>query len=435
MRELMNSLLRLLGARDGSTLPMMALSIGGIMTLVGMSLAIGMDTRTAGQLQGSADNAALAGATAFLTSAPSGVDQMLNNAYDTAYNYAAANVEFVPKSVEVEAVTTDSYGQSTRIFVELEFHPANVFNRFGGSSADEAVRRSATAIATRHFPLCILTLAETGPGIELLNSAETLAPDCAMWSNSSASEPIRLNGGAKLEASSICVAGTPKRVQGTISPQPEGNCHTIPDPLAGWKPPVFGACDFRDTRIKRNGTLPAEMSPGVYCGGLDIQARNVELAPGLYVIKDGELEIDATDSINGVGVMFLLSGDNASAEISANKEINLMAQATGDFAGILLAEDRTTRAVNSSTGAATGAELVSEFSGSGEFVLEGAIYLPTQRLIMKGSGSGIKSSPYLQMVGKRYSMGNNRRLLIRFDEAEMSVPVVIEPVRSARLTR
>ena len=420
-------------ARSGSTLPMMAMSIGGIMALVGMSLAIGMDTRAAGQLQGSADNAALAGATAFLTSAPGGVDAMLENAYDTAYSYAAANVEFIPKAVDVEAITTDSFGQSTRIFVELEFHPANVFNRFGGSSADRAVRRSATAVATRHFPLCLLTLAEDGTGIELLNAADTLAPDCAMWSNSPASEPIRLNAGENLEASSICVAGQPKRVQGTISPEPEADCQVIPDPLSAWKPPVIGACDFRDTSIKRSGTIPAELTPGVYCGGLRIEARDVQFAPGLYVIKDGPLRIRASQSINGRGVMFLLSGDNAATEISANKEINLMAQPTGDFAGILLAEDRTTRAIDTATGAETGEEMTSEFGGSAEFILEGAIYLPTQRLVLNGAGSGIKSSPYLQMVVKRYRMSGNRKLHIRFDEAEMSVPVVIEPERSARL--
>lgn len=411
---------------------MIASGMGAIVTLVGVTLAIAFDGNAGSRLQAGADTAALAGANAFLTGAEGSAADHLARAYDEAYRLATGNTVAEAAVVHVGAVTKDVFGQTTEIDVTLSVKPANIFARFGGPEDTQNMSLSASATATRDFPLCILALTTDDTGVELVNNASLDAPVCAIWSNSPISEPVRLNAGANLISQSFCVAGKAKPVQGTMTPKATDNCQTIPDPLASWTPPVIGSCDETDFNEKKSGSLTVTLNPGVYCGGLKVEAGSVKMNPGIYVIKDGPLQLKLADSLEGREVLILLSGDNAVADVHVVKNASLMAPITGPYAGMVLAEDRTTRAVDTA-GVPTGLELTSEFGGAADYVIEGAIYLPGQRLNFSGTGPGIKSSPYLQMVVNRFRMTGNRGLEIRFDEAEMSVPVVIEPKREARL--
>jgi hypothetical protein len=418
--------------RKGSSLPLIAVSLGAITCLVGVTLAIGADTGSGGRLQLGADSAALAGATAFLTEIEGPVTEHLARSYDAAYGIATANSAAQSAVVKVGAVTTDVYGQTAEIDVTLRARPSNIFASFGGKEDTAELARRAKATATRDFPLCILALAKDGTGVELLNSAALDAPVCAIWSNSPDSEPVTLNAASALTSRSFCVAGMAKPVKGTMTPKATNSCQTIPDPLASWTPPSVAGCDHTNFSAKVTTLLGLSLKPGVYCGGISVDARNVTMEPGVYVIKDGPLQMDVTEDLIGQEVFIVLSGDNAYTDIRVVKNASLMAPTSGPWAGMVLAEDRTTRAVDTS-GVPTGAELTSEFTGAADYVIEGAIYLPNQRLNFGGTGPGTKSSPYLQMVVKRFRMTEQRQLEIRFDQAEMSVPVVIEPRREARL--
>ena len=167
----------------------------------------------------------------------------------------------------------------------------------------------------------------------------------------------------------------------------------------------------------------------------------VNLAPGTYYIKDGPLVLNGSDELIGEGVTFIMSGRNASVQISGDGILRLTAPTSGPFAGIALAEDRTTRkeslfaafAARRSGTAVVAEELVSTIKGNGQIHIEGLIYLPNQTIEITGSGWGKKSSPYLQMISKRIKITELGGLYIDFNPSATSVPVVIEPTREARL--
>src|SRR5829696_4046397 len=97
------------------------------------------------------------------------------------------------------------------------------------------------------------------------------------------------------------------------------------------------------------------------------------LAPGMYVIKDGPLNISSQAFVNGQGVTFFLTGNNAGFGINGGGAVNLAAPTAGQFVGILIMQDRNANPGGSNT-----------LSGGSETALRGAIYTPTQGLTVTG---------------------------------------------------
>ncbi len=420
----MTVLRRILSSCSGSTLPVFGVSLMGVFSIVGLAIALNFDSQAARSLQDTADTAALAGATAFITATSGSADDHRQLAYDTADGFARANAEDELKSVAVSAVTTDEYGQHTEVNVILEFHPANIFNRFAGKGETSPVTRSARAIATREFPLCLLALETEGSGISIDGNGSLYAPNCAIWSNSPRTDSIVVpNKPDAITAESICAVGL---VQGgaTVTPAPVENCQAIPDPLASWTPPATGMCGAPSSTTSKGATI---LSPGTYCGGLTISGNEVVLNPGLYVIKDGALSLKAK-KIRGTGVTLMLSGAGATLGMSGQAELTLTAPISGPLAGLALVEDRTTTALGGGTPQ-------SSITGLGTLVIEGAIYLPNQVIKIAGIGFGDKTSPYLQIIARSIELTGNGELAVAFRETEISVPVVIKPKRIARLVR
>lgn len=434
---------------SGSTLPVFGISLMGIFSIVGMAIALNFDSQAARSLQDTADTAALAGATAFITATSGSADDHRQLAYDTADGFARANAEDELKSVAVSAVTTDEYGQHTEVNVLLEYHPANIFNRFAGKGETSPVTRAAKAIATREFPLCLLALEPSETGIRIAGNGELAAPNCAIWSNSSSLEAIKFEDGGSMTASSICAVGrTNGDTLSNVTPPPTDNCQAIPDPLADWTPPTIGSCDtIGGYTITESAGVTARLSPGVFCGGLWAVSDKIKLDPGLYVIKDGPLYLNGSDELIAEGVTFLLSGANATVHIQGDGILNVTAPDTGPNAGIALIEDRKTYSFKNVLKAKLAGKTVKEeevsdlyyatstVDGNGQILIEGLIYLPTQKMQITGNGWGKKSSPYLQIVARFIEITDLGQLDIDFRPSEMSVPVVIEPERIARLVR
>lgn len=408
---------------SGSTLPVFGISLMGVFSIVGMAIALNFDSQAARSLQDTADTAAIAGATAFITATSGSADDHRQLAYDTADGFARANAEDELKSVAVNAVTTDEYGQHTEVNVILEYHPANIFNRFAGKGETSPVKRSAKAIATREFPLCLLALETSASGIAISNNGTLYAPNCAVWSNSPRFDSISVSGAPAITAESICATGL---VSGgaTVTPTPAENCQTIPDPLASWTPPAIGSCGAPSPTTSGGTTT---LYPGTYCGGLNLSGTSIVLSPGLYVMRNGPLQLSAQD-VTASGVTIMLSGANARLEVFGNASLRMTAPMSGPLAGLAIVEDR-------STGPDSGGVIESTITGLGTLIIEGAIYLPTQTIQIAGKGTGDKTSPYLQIVARRILISGNGELSVAFRESEISVPVVIEPKRIARLVK
>ncbi len=222
---------------NGAAAPIFAVSLMSIVGLVGATLALGMDSRAASNLQSTADSAALAGATAFVSTNSPRVADRLNAASETASAITAGNSDYYITDLSIAPVTEDAYGQHTEIDVNLAFSPANPVANLIGRNATVEIGRRAVAVATWGFPLCILSLNEHDTGLSTSGNANLHAGGCIIWVNSDAHSAMDFSGG-DAEAKYFCAAGR-NRVSGgaQITPRPHEECNVIPDPLSDWSAP------------------------------------------------------------------------------------------------------------------------------------------------------------------------------------------------------
>lgn len=218
-------------------MPIFAISILGILALVGAALALNLDSRAAANLQIAADEAALSGATSFLNTASPKAADRLEAARLAAEAAAKANANFTLANLDIGALTEDAYGQKTIIQVDLKFTPANPAAQMAGRNASIAIERGAAATATWGFPLCILALNGSKTGLSTSGNADLTADNCIVWANSTGSRSMEFTGG-RAATKFFCTAGNTYIASASVTPRPDEKCDPIPDPLATWTAPA-----------------------------------------------------------------------------------------------------------------------------------------------------------------------------------------------------
>ena len=456
-------------------MPVFAISLFAIVSLIGATLALSMDSRSANNLQITADTAALGGATAFLNHKSPKAEDRLAAAKLQAEALATENSEFALVDLDVQAITEDAYGQHTRLAVELEFKPVNVMAGVTGRNASVEMRRRAVAEATWGFPLCMLALADEKDGFSVKHIARFIAPDCLVWSNAPRNNSMKFEGGVT-QARYLCGAGRiRKHITASVTPSPIENCDIIPDPLANWVPPTPSVCkpdpDFPprtgllgglpdleingDEEYEATGgdgmifqwddlaltdNLPTSVyfldrqynyptdtiSPGTYCG-LTIRGGHVLMEPGTYFIQGDPMEISRKATVTAEGVTIIFTGAGSYLRVNDQARFRLTAPTSGDLAGFALSETRDTSSKKGKKA------VVSRLTGAGRLSMVGLIYLPTQNFMVSGAGAGSQSSPLLQIVANEISLRDSGLLKIDFKPGQTSVPVLIAPSREARL--
>ncbi len=176
-------------------------------------------------------------------------------------------------------------------------------------------------------------------------------------------------------ATSISLVGD-YSIQGNsvLDPSPYTYQEAVTDPLEDLEVPSEpSGCSYNEEKVSGTATL----SPGRYCGGLEIKnGANLTLDPGVYIIDGGEpgLFFIAGSTITGDDVTFVLTG-NAKLKISGGSNIDLSAPASGEFAGVLMFQDPS-----SSSGGDP-----NRIKGDSSGTMAGALYFPNQALEISGS--------------------------------------------------
>jgi hypothetical protein len=158
-----------------------------------------------------------------------------------------------------------------------------------------------------------------------------------------------------------------------ISPAPETGAAPSCDPNLT-PPAVPGGCDHADVIVSA-GTR--NLSPGLYCGGIQVAGGTALLAPGLYILKNGGLVVSG-GAVVGAGVSFYSTTSGAGfgrLEISGGT-IDLTAAPSGPLPGVLFFQDPAAPTDTVNTIAAPGAGIVT---------LAGTLYFPTQQLVVGGT--------------------------------------------------
>ncbi|MER9840565.1 pilus assembly protein TadG-related protein [Mesorhizobium australicum] len=227
----------------------------------------------------------------------------------------------------------------------------------------------AVALITNASKACMLALDPTASQAALFSGNTSVkVTGCSVMANSIASDAIKLQGSAGLQADCLITAGgiSLSNPVTTVCAAPITQALPAADPFAGLPAPAA-------SNPCQNANKSA-LGPGTYCNGLSLSG-SVTLQPGVYVIQGGDFKVNANANIAGDGVLiYLAAGSRVS--MNGNATVNLSAATSGIYSGVLMYGDRT----------ATGGQ--STFNGTATSLLTGALYFPKQQVNYLGNFSG-----------------------------------------------
>ncbi|MGU3539167.1 TadE/TadG family type IV pilus assembly protein [Methylobacterium sp. A54F] len=310
------------------------------------------------------------------------------------------------------------------------------------------VRAKARLVGTMR--LCMLALEGDARGaFSLEKKAQVTATNCSLYSNSS--DPGGLTGkdAATAQALTICSAGGFDGAKASFTPTPQTGCPAVKDPLADLKlpttPPATSCTVLTKlvNQVKGGETgnvvsTSTDLDPGTYCGGLHITKNaQVNLRPGVYIMRDGPLIVDQSASITGVGVGFFFSGSKGGMLLDKKTTIYLTAATSGPMAGLLMAEERTVSnplpvPINllltpppPPPPKLGGTKPLREYriiSDNARTML-GTIYLPAGRLIIDSDKPVADQSAYTVIVAQQINLYEGPNLYLNANYAATTVPV------------
>lgn len=276
---------------------------------------------------------------------------------------------------------------------------------------DTEIAATATAVRNAGYSVCVLALNTSMPeSISFSGDAELVGDNCAVHSNSDASNAIRASGAANVSALSFSSRGGHSGGS-RFTPPPLDYQSTIDDPYASLAPPAAGPCDHLNTRITNDTVV---LGPGVYCGGLVFASHaNVTLTPGVYVIRDGPLEIRSQSTVTGPGVTFYLTGTDAGVELRSGASVTVSAPVAGPYAGLAFFQDPASNPGHDN-----------DIRGGASIEVVGTWYFPTQGLTVTGAGSFGVASPVVAMIADHLAFKGNGRIFARTDNLAANLPDV-----------
>lgn len=268
-------------------------------------------------------------------------------------------------------------------------------SRFAGTFPRQlqAVRVTAVVSQGSDHNTCVMALGNKvrlsiGFGERSRDTIVNLAA-CDLYNASRETESTELLGGASLSARNIFLSGGYALAAGAVMTASSYlTTYTSPsaNPYARLELPRYPGCTRIRYRLDERKT--ETISPGVYCGGIEVAGgATLNLDPGTYILDRGNFAVSANSTVNGTGVTLVLTSstgsDYGSIDIRVGSTIEMTAPAPGAAAGI--------------PGIAIwgdGDAAASDTLGGGTTQnINGAIYLPSRQVRYSGgSPSGIRCS-------------------------------------------
>lgn len=331
-------------------------------------------------MQGAADQAAYSAAVAVNTNASSngtlnakGVTAQMG--YVDGQNNVTVTVNNPPLS---GSYTTDNKAWEVIITKPQPLWFARLFM----ASAPSA---SARAVAIPGVPgsFCLLALDASDSGtISIQGTPQITTPGCNVEANSTSSSAITLGGSASLTANTVAMVGNPGYANngsgGITANKIISSAPALKDPYASVSVPAsstWGTCSAWPS-LSAHTTISA----GCYTGNLTIgNGKTLTLNSGTYYIDRGSISSNQ-GTINGSGVTLVLTsstGSNwSSISFSGNASVNLTAQTSGTFSGLVIYADPRIP---------TGTQM--SFGGGSSQTYTGDLYLPTIAVNFGGNSS------------------------------------------------
>jgi hypothetical protein len=389
-------------------------------------------------LQGAADQAALAAATAFRNAGETGAlgdsTTAQNAAYATAIRsgYPAASVTVAAYN-NATTCTSDGCLEVTITQQQPQYFTALFLSSFTASASAvgtcSGCGNGSYDLTSTGGGACVMALDPNGSGVIKASGTPTLSLNgCNLQNNSPNTNATIVNGGAVIEGCSTTNAcgsqaflAQPDTPSGSIDVPIVTSAAPAPDPYAGLTPPTPATSCISNFSQYANPTIPNEFDnvpTGTYCPG-NINNLTINFKSGATVILEPppsggghngpglDTHGNANTILSGTGVtLYVLGGGN----VNANTTINISAPTTGPLAGIAVWFGDS-----SSVSWAGGA--TSSFSG--------AVYAPTANVTYTGGFA--TASTCTRLVAGSITLSGNATA--SFDNT--GCPAVAGPVLTA----
>jgi len=403
-------------AQQGQALILLVATFIGIFALVALAIDAGNAFSDRRKAQNAADAAALAAALAKIKSqdyTAAALTRAANNGYGE--NTAKSSVEVInPPGAGCNRADEPYAGNNEYIQVVIHSIVDTYFAPILGiDQLHNCVESIAHAKPPTTAPIAY------GSAIASLNlhdcrsfwvhgTSDTVVTGSGVFVNSDCStgafQAFDQSGHGSLTAPNICVVGGATYGAGDVIPPPTTGCPAIlypPEYL--WPSP---SCLTEGTN---NGTtLTPGNIPGSWLNGDKI------LQPGSYCIS-GDVSINSNDHITGTGV--LLYFINGGIYINGDAEVNISAQTTGDYAGLLI----YLSLMNSNNVV---------LNGNGNSAFTGTILAPASNIQVNGSGSAY--GYHSQIIGYTVDLSGSAVANIYYNDNEnydITLPPSIEITR------
>jgi len=404
-------------ARDvrGGIMVTFALVFPVMLLGIGASIDYGLlySKRTA--LQAAADIGALTGASELKLA-----NRVQSDVKAVAKSTIIANLKDMPGNVEINVQISENPASVT---VELKQSPGLYFMDTLMGNKDTVIGALATARVAGETPICMLILEEKEKAaLKVNNAARITGNKCAVFSNSVSSSGINVHNAGELAAELICSAGGAKGGSDSFKPGPLTDCPAMEDPLSLRSAPVVGKCMVHDDDDDDDDDDDENiwLRPGTYCGGITVKGRaTVRLRPGIYVMKDGPLNITGRARLVGKNVGFYLTGKGATIHFGPNTTIELSAPKDGNLAGILFFEDPN------ESGSISPKHIIRSNNARS---LVGTFYLPRSTLTIDATKPLFDKSAYTIIIARTLDMFSGPDLILNseYDDTDIPIPSEIE---------
>jgi Flp pilus assembly protein TadG len=373
---------------SGSYLIISAIMMPVLLGLVGLGTDYGLWVHTRQKMQNAADAAAYSAAIAVTSGDSFATATTQADAVASSHDFLNGSKGVVVKVNQPPTQCTSTLCKNAANAVEVVIQqPQSRF--FSALISSQNVVVTARAVAIPNGTGCVVALDKAASGaVTVQGSANVTLTGCALYDDSASGSALTAGGSSALSADTINVVGgisggasiSTTKTNGIVTGASE-----IGDPYTNVSSGPAGNCTVTNKlNINKNTTL----SPGTYCGDLQITGGTVTLNPGIYYLDGANLSVSGGTTLTGTGVTLVFTGSGSSygtANIAGGANVNLTAPTTGSTAGIVIFGDR-----NMTPGT------VFSFLGGSSQIFKGAIDVP--RGAVKWAGGAGNSNACTQLV-------------------------------------
>lgn len=404
--------------RSGATALIFAISLPALAGGMGLAIDYAGITRQQGNLQSAADAAALNAARELIIAEPT-VARLQSVAKRTV---DALLLEKGQKANWTVDSTLEEGGKAVVVKVSRPIVPMfrKLYATLGVAPDPWVANVKATARLTHNSKLCLLLMGDNNTAMALNMNARLTGAQCSIHSNSRSREGIRLGEGSKLTADLVCSRGGISNIGSTVQSEILNDCPPVVDPLRTRIAPVAGACTKTTRDVYSSGLIT--LSPGTYCGGFEVRGTaQVQLNPGIYIFKDGDLTVRGNAILRGTNVGLFFHGGPSYFRFIDNAWIDLSGPKDGPMSGILLWRERIVNRADMTSGKSP--SLTNVITANRATRLTGTIYLPEGTLYIGAKAPVAQVSDYTVILARKLELHDGPNLVLNTNYAGSDVPV------------